>query len=302
MSAGRVERLSPSAGPGSPDVWGLYDPPSGSIQYVVACPETRRAALVDVVQGFDARRCATDREAMEQVTALVERERLAVEWVLDTHPHADHLTASAPLADRFGAPNAIGARTREIAALWRDLYHLPDAFDVDAAYARLFEDGETFALGALPVQVVLSPGHTLGSVTYVVGRDAALVHDTVMQPDRGTARCDFPGGSAAALWDSIAAVLALGEGVRLFVGHDYPDAERQAPEWEATVSDHRARNVHVGGAADRAAWIATREARDATLPLPDRMLAALQVNLRAGRLPEPEADGHRYLKLPLNRF
>ena len=298
----RVERRSPSRGARSPDVWGLYDPPTGSAQYVVACPTTREAALVDIVQGFDPRSFATDREAIDQTIALVEREGLDVAWVLDTHPHADHLTASAILAERYGVPNAIGERTRAIAELWRDIYHLPNAFDVARHYARLFADGETFALGDLSVRVVLSTGHTLGSISYLVGEDAALAHDTLMQPDRGTARCDFPGGSAAEQWDSIQALLALPPETRLFVGHDYPNEAREEPRWEASVAEHRAANVHVREGTRREDWIAIREARDATLPLPDRMLAALQFNLRAGRPPPAEADGRHYLKMPVNRF
>ena len=298
----RVERLSPSAGEGSANVWGLFDPPSGSAQYVVACPRTRSCALVDIVQGFDTRAFRTDTAAVEQVAALVAREGLRVEWVLDTHPHADHLTASAVLAERYGVPNAIGARTRDIAALWRGFYNLPNAFDVDRHYRRLFEDGDAFRIGDLPVQVVLSPGHTLGSVSFLVGRDAALVHDTLMQPDRGTARCDFPGGSAPDLWDAIGRILSLDGSTRLFVGHDYPGTGRDEPRWEATVAEHLTSNVHVRAGTDREAWIALREARDITLPLPDRMLVALQVNLRAGRLPAAEGDGHSYLKLPINRF
>ncbi len=283
-------------------MWGVYDPPTGSAQYVVACPRSRACALVDVVQGFDPGSFATDRAAVEQVAALVEREGLRVEWVLDTHPHADHLTASAILAGRYGAPNAIGARTRRIAEIWRGYYNLPGAFDVGAHYARLFEDGDPFGIGGLTARAMLSPGHTLGSVSYVVGEDCAMVHDTLMQPDRGTARCDFPGGSAAALWESIRAILALGEEVRLFVGHDYPDDARAEPRWEASVAEHLAANVHVARGADRDAWIEMRERRDAELRLPDRMLAALQVNLRAGRLPPAEEDGHRYLKMPVDRF
>ncbi|UWQ22437.1 MBL fold metallo-hydrolase [Jannaschia sp. W003] len=298
----RTERHSPSKGPGSPDVWGFYDPPTGSAQYVVACPETRKAALVDVVQDFDPAGFSTGTEARDQAIAIVEREGLTVEWVLDTHPHADHFTASVQLAGRFGVPNAIGTKVREIAELWRGLYNMPDAFDVDRDYARLFADDDTFRIGKLDVRVMLSPGHTLGSITYVVGEDAAFVHDTLMQPDQGTARCDFPGGSAAELWASIQAILALPESTRLFIGHDYPGDDRDAPEWEATVAEHLERNVHVKRGTDRDAWIAKREKRDATLALPDRMLAALQVNLRAGQLPPPEDDGHSYLKMPLNKF
>ncbi|MBS1302737.1 MBL fold metallo-hydrolase [Loktanella sp. SALINAS62] len=298
----RVERHSPSKGAGSPDVWGVYDPPTGSAQFVVACPVTKRAALVDIVQDFDPQHYATGDKAIAQVKALVAREGLTVEWVLDTHPHADHLTASALLADHYDVPNGIGRRVSDIAELWREYYNLPNAFDVSKHYARLFADDDTFNIGNLPVKVMLSPGHTLGSITYVIGDDCALVHDTLMQPDRGTARCDFPGGSAAALWRSIQDILALGETTRLFVGHDYPDDTRSDPQWEATIADHLAQNIHVSSDADRDDWIATRESRDATLPLPDRMLAALQINLRAGNLPPAENDGHHYVKIPLNKF
>ncbi len=298
----RVVRHSPSTGPVSPDVWGLYDPPSGSAQYVVACPATKACAIVDPVQGFNIKSFATDTGAVDQIEALVEKEGLSVQWVLDTHPHADHFTASAILAERFGVENGIGARIRDIAKLWRGFYNQPDAFDVDAHYARLFEDADRFEIGDLSVRVMLSTGHTLGSVSYVVGDDCALVHDTLMQPDRGTSRCDFPGGSAAELWDSIQAIFALGDQVRLFVGHDYPNDERSDPQWEATVAEHLAHNIHVAHGTDRDEWIRKRETRDRTLPLPDRMLAALQVNLRAGKLPPPEDDGNHYLKLPVNRF
>ncbi|MEN0087309.1 MAG: MBL fold metallo-hydrolase, partial [Pseudomonadota bacterium] len=246
--------------------------------------------------------CKTDTRAMEQIIALVEREHLSVKWVLDTHPHADHFTASAALADHYGAPNGIGAKVQDIATLWRGFYNLPDAFDAAYHYDHLFDDGAEFQLGDLPVKVILHAGHTLGSVTYKVGTDCAFIHDTLMQPDRGTARCDFPGGSAQDLWDSIQSILNLPENTRLFVGHDYSNNARAEPRWQATVAQHRANNIHVADGAEREAWIAKREARDATLPLPQSMLAALQVNLRAGKLPEPEADGHSYLKLPLNRF
>ena len=300
--SGPLIRHSPSQGAGSAEVWGVYDAPTGSVQYVVACPATRKAALVDVVRGFDPASCAADTVSMDAVLDLVSREGLTVVHVLDTHPHADHLMASALLRERTDAPNAIGAKVREIADLWRGLYNLPDAFDVDRHFDRLLEDGDTFAIGELAVRVMLSPGHTLGSVSFVVGDDAAFVHDTLMYPDMGTARCDFPGGSAADLWDSVQTILALPKATRLFVGHDYGTEGRDEPMWEATVAEHLASNKHVHRRADRDAWIAARKARDATLSLPDRMLAALQVNLRGGRLPEPEGDGHRYLKMPLNRF
>ena len=300
--SGPLIRHSPSQGSDSPDVWGIYDAPTGSVQYVVVCPATRKAALIDVVRGFDPASCATDTVSMDAVLDLVCREGLMVVHVLDTHPHADHLMASALLCERIGAPTAIGAMVREIADLWGGLYNMPDAFDVDRHFDRLLEDGDTFAVGDLAVRVMLSPGHTLGSVSFVVGDDAAFVHDTLMYPDMGTARCDFPGGSAAELWASIQTILALPEATRLFVGHDYGAEGRDEPIWEATVAEHLASNKHVHRGADRDAWIAAREARDATLALPARMLAALQVNLRGGQLPPAEEDGHRYLRMPLDRF
>ena len=297
-----VVRHSPSTGVGSPDVWGIYEPDTGSVQYVVACPATGACALVDVVWNFDPKSFATSERSLRQVMDLVSKHELRVEWVLDTHPHADHFMANRRLADAYGASCAIGEKVREVAALWREFYHMPHAFDVDRAFDRLWADGDTFRIGGLPVRVLLSPGHTLASISYVVGSDAALVHDTLMYPDAGTSRCDFPGGSAADLWDTIQAILALPDATRLFVGHDYGKNDRDEPMWEASVAEHRAGNVHVRDGTAREDYIATREKRDATLALPDRMLAALQVNLRGGNLGPPEDDGHHYLKLPVDRF
>ena len=297
----RVVRHSPSRGSGSPDVWGVYEPDTGSIQYVCADPATKKAALIDVVWNFDPKNYRTHTGSIEQVLDLVQNEGLSVEWVLDTHPHADHFMASAQLKERTGAPNAIGEKVKEIANLWSEIYNLPGAFVPERDFDRLFKDGDTFPIGNLEARVMLSPGHTLGSITFVVG-DAAFVHDTLMYPDAGTSRADFPGGSAAVLWDSIQEILSLPPEPRLFVGHDYGTAERNEPKWEATVAEQRASNIHVKDGTRREDWIERRNKRDATLALPDRMLAALQVNLRGGRLPPPENDGHYYLKLPLNRF
>ncbi len=297
----RIVRHSASRGAGSPDVWGIYEPDTGSIQYVCADPATRKAALIDVVWNLDPRNGRLSTESADQVLEIVRDNGLEVAWVLDTHPHADHVMASALLRERTGAPNAIGDKVHDIAAIWAEIYNLPDAFDPGRDFDRLFGDGETFALGELEIRVMLSPGHTLGSITYVCG-DAAFTHDTLMQPDVGTSRADFPGGDTATLWDSIQAILSLPGETRLFVGHDYGAEGRDTPEWEATVDEHLAGNVHVRRGTRREDWIARRDARDATLPLPDRILAALQINLRGGRLPPAEADGHVYLKMPVNRF
>ncbi|WP_425101605.1 MBL fold metallo-hydrolase [Tropicibacter sp. S64] len=295
-------RTSPSTGASSPEVTGFHDQETGSIMYVAADPATKKAALIDIVLDFDPAHGRTRTDSAEKVLRFVKDKGLIVEWVLDTHPHADHMMASHWLRQKTGAPNAIGEKVRQIAALWRDIYNLPDAFDPDRDFDRLFADGDSFALGNLDVSVMLSPGHTLGSITYVIG-DAAFVHDTFMHVDSGTARADFPGGSSEDLWSSLQAILALPDNTRLFVGHDYPPVgDREDPAWEASVAQHRSHNAHIGGDVTKADFRALRNARDATLALPDRMLYALQVNLRAGQLPPPDADGHSYFKIPANKF
>lgn len=295
-------RTSPSQGPRSPEVTGFYEAETGSIQYVLADPGTRKAALIDVVLDFDPASAKTGTESAREVLDFVKAEGLEVEWVLDTHPHADHMMASSWLAEQTGAPNAIGEKVVEIAHLWADLYNMPGVFDPERDFSRLFADGDRFHVGDLEVRVMLSPGHTLGSVSYVVG-DAAFVHDTFMHVDVGTSRADFPGGSSSVLYDSLQRILELPDATRLFIGHDYPPVkDREDPAWEATVAEHRARNPHVGGGVSREDYVKLRDERDATLGLPDRMLYALQVNLRGGRLPEAEADGNSYFKIPANRF
>lgn len=296
-----LTRTSPSRGGGSPDVTGFYEPDTGSIAYVVSCPRTKRAVLIDAVMGFSVGSARTDPEPAQALLDHAEREGLTLEWILDTHPHADHLMAARWLAERTGVKRAIGEKVHDIAALWRELYNLPDAFDPDRDFDRLWKAGERFSVGDPEARVMLSPGHTLGSVTYVIG-DAAFVHDTLMQPDFGTSRADFPGGSADELYESISRILELPEETRVFVGHDYGTDEREDPEWESTVGEHRSGNAHVGGGRSKADYVALREERDATLPLPDRILFALQYNLRGGRLPDPEEDGHSYFKIPANRF
>lgn len=297
-----LSRTSPSRGAGSPEVTGFYDDDTGSIQYLVTDPETRKSALIDVVLGFAPESAATSTDNVDKILTYAEHEGLDIVRVLDTHPHADHLMASSLLKERLNVPNGIGEKVKEIAELWRDYYNMPDAFDPEADFDHLFRDGDRFEIGNLPVRVMLSPGHTLGSITYVVGDDAAFVHDTFMQPDVGTSRADFPGGSAGELYDSLQAILALPDDTRLFIGHDYGTDRRATPCWESTVAEQRRHNQHIGGGTSRKDYVALREARDKTLALPDRMLHVLQMNLRAGQMPAPEDDDNRYLKIPLNRF
>jgi glyoxylase-like metal-dependent hydrolase (beta-lactamase superfamily II) len=285
----------------NPVVTPFWDEPTGSWQYVFHDPDTMQGAIVDPVLDFDPLSGATRTHNAQKILDHVRAAGIEVSWILDTHPHADHFSAALWLADRLGAPTAIGDRVVKVQALWKDIYHLPDDFPTDGRqWDRLFADGETFMVGNVPVRVIFSPGHTLASITYVAG-DAAFVHDTLMMPDSGSSRADFPGGSSADLYASIQRILALPDDTRVFVGHDYAPDGRDAA-CEATVAEHKAANIHFRDAPNEAAYRAVRDARDATLPLPKLMLAALQVNIRGGRLPEPEANGRSYLKVPLNHF
>lgn len=282
----------------APEVTGFYEKRSGSVQYVVADPATGACAIIDPVLDFDEKSGATATIEADRLLDFIAERGYRLDWILDTHPHADHFSAADYLRDRTGAPIAIGDRIGRVQALWRDFYNWPDFPTDGRQWDRLFADGETFQLGTIPARVMLSPGHTLASVTYVIG-DAAFVHDTLFMPDSGTARADFPGGSARDLWRSIQAILALPDATRLFTGHDYRPGGR--PEaWESTVAQQRDENSHLTAWPTEAAFIAAREARDQTLPMPRLILQALQINTNAGRLPEPEANGRRYLKIPLN--
>ncbi|MCJ2040894.1 MBL fold metallo-hydrolase [Methylobacterium sp. E-025] len=282
-----------------PIVKGFHERRTGSIQYVVACPTTRRCAIVDPVLDFDEKSGATATRSADAILDHVRANGLTVEWILDTHPHADHFSGAPYLKARTGAPTAIGERVVDVQHLWKGLYNLPSAFPVDGSqWDRLFANGETFRVGEVDARVMFSPGHTMASVSYVIG-DAAFVHDTLFMPDSGTARCDFPGGDAATLWRSIQAILALPDETRVFTGHDYEPNGRMAA-WESTVSEQRAHNIHMVAARSEAEFVDLRNARDAALPMPKLILHALQVNIRGGRLPEPEENGRRYLKVPLD--
>jgi glyoxylase-like metal-dependent hydrolase (beta-lactamase superfamily II) len=281
-----------------PVVKGFFDKRTSSIQYVVSDPRTRQCAIIDPVLDFDEKSGATATRNADAILDHVQSQGLSVAWILDTHPHADHFSAARYLKAKTGAPTAIGAKVIEVQKLWKSIYNWPD-FPADGSqWDRLFAEGDTFEVGALPAKVLFSPGHTLASVTYVIG-DAAFVHDTLFMPDSGTARADFPGGSAARLYRSIMEILALPDATRVFVGHDYQPGGRE-PMWESTVAEQKARNTHMSTCASEAEFVAVREARDKTLPMPKLILHALQVNMNGGRLPEPEADGRRFLKFPLD--
>jgi len=308
MTSAIIENVSATAGHPyllsqtdvKPDVIGFYDAPTGSIQYIVTDPSTRKCAIIDPVLDFDLRSGSTRTTSADQLLTYIEAHGLTLEWILDTHPHADHFSAAGYLKDKTAAPTAIGERVVEVQRLWKTLYNLPDTFPTDGSqWDHLFADGERFAVGELEARVLLSPGHTLCSITYVI-ENAAFVHDTLFMPDSGTARCDFPGGDARQLWRSIQRILDLPTDTRLFTGHDYRPKGRPA-QWESSIEAQKAHNAHLRD-CDEAKFVKLRNKRDQTLALPALMLAALQVNIAGGRLPAAEDDGRRYLKIPLNAF
>ncbi|KFB09250.1 MBL fold metallo-hydrolase [Nitratireductor basaltis] len=281
-----------------PIVKAFYDDRTSSVQYVASDPETKRCAIIDPVLDFDEKSGATATRHADAILAYIKEEGLEVEWVLDTHPHADHFSSARYLKEKTGAPTAIGEKVVEVQKLWKGIYNWPD-FPADGSqWDKLFAEGEQFKVGNIEARVLFSPGHTLASITYVIG-DAAFVHDTLFMPDSGTARADFPGGSASRLWDSIQEILSLPDETRIFTGHDYQPGGRE-PKWESTVVEQKRENKHMAKCKTREEFIKVREERDQTLPMPKLILHALQVNMNGGRLPEPEANGKRYLKFPLD--
>jgi len=299
MSAATTLNGSAAVTSAKPEIKGFYDERTSSVQYLVADPATKCCAIVDPVLDFDPKSGATATRSADAILAEVDRRGLSVQWILDTHPHADHFSAAGYLKDATGAPTAIGEHVVEVQRLWQKLYNLPGLPTDGRQWDHLFKDGETFSVGSLSGSVLFSPGHTLASITYVIG-DAAFIHDTLFMPDSGSARADFPGGDARALWQSIQRILALPGTTRLFTGHDYKPGGREA-RWESTVAEQKTQNEHVKG-QDEDSFVKVRTERDGSLPMPKLILSALQVNIAGGRLPEPEDDGRRYLKIPLDAF
>lgn len=283
----------------APEVRGLYHEPTSTFSYVVWDPATRQAAVIDPVLDYDGAAGRTGTASAAALLAIIESERLQPRWILETHAHADHLSAAAFLHERTGAAVAIGRGITSVQANFRDIYNLGPDFPVDGRqFDRLFADGERFMLGEIGVEVVATPGHTDDSVTYLVG-DAAFVGDTLFAPDYGTARCDFPGGDAARLFASVQRLYALPAETRLFLCHDYPP-EGRAPRCEWSVAEQRAGNIHISADTREADFVRMRTERDAGLKMPALIIPSVQVNIRAGRLPEPEDNGRRYLRVPLD--
>ena len=281
-----------------PRVHAQFDEATHTVSYVVWDPATCRAAIIDPVLDYDHRTGRVSHRSADDLLGIVADQGLSVDWVLETHAHADHLSAAPYLKEKTGAPIGIGARITEVQRTCAPVFGLDDVSGDGREFDCLFRDGETFALGGLEVEVMHTPGHTPACVSYRIG-EAVFVGDTLFMPDYGTARADFPGGDARTLYRSIHRLLALPDATRLYLCHDYKAPGRDHFAWETTVGEEKTRNIHVGGGVDETSFVAMREARDATLAAPVLLLPSLQVNIRAGRLPDPDRDGRRFLRIPL---
>lgn len=285
----------------SPVVEPFYDKDTGTFSYVVYDQVGGMAVIIDPVLDYEAAGARTSTVSADALLAFVRSKLLTVAWILETHAHADHLSAAGYLADQLQAPVAIGRGIVQVQQHFKTLFGLGDEFIADGSqFDRLFEDADSFNVGGLTARVIATPGHTDDSLTYVIG-DAAFVGDTVFAADTGTARCDFPGGDAHRLYASIQRILALPADTRIYLCHDYPGSRREA-QAQSSIDEQKQHNLHLKDGADEAAFVQMREQRDATLPVPKLILPALQVNIRGGRLPEPDANGVRYLRLPLDQI
>ncbi|WP_027962248.1 MBL fold metallo-hydrolase [Halomonas halodenitrificans] len=285
-----------------PVVTHFFDEPTNTFSYVVQDPDSKSCAVLDSVLDFDYAAGRTDVRSADEIIAFVRDNGLEVEWVLETHVHADHLSAAPYLHGALGGKTGIGANITVVQDVFGKAFNAGTEFARDGSqFDRLFEEGDTFHIGNLEGRVLHTPGHTPACLTYVVG-DAAFVGDTLFMPDYGTARCDFPGGDARTLYHSIQKVLALPGETRLFLCHDYKAPERKEFQHETTVAEQRAHNVHVHEGVSEEVFVKMRTERDATLGMPRLILPSVQVNMRAGQMPPAEDNGQIYLKVPINTF
>lgn len=283
----------------SPKIQAYFDEPTNTVSYLVADPSTRAAAIVDPVLDYDHGSGALSTRSAQRILADVKEAGLTLQWVLETHAHADHLSAAPFFQRKTGARVVIGEHIAEVQRIFSKTFNLNDISCTGEEFDKLVRDGETFMLGNMKVSVMHTPGHTPACVTYRIG-DAVFVGDTLFMPDYGTARADFPGGDARRLYRSIRRLLALPPATRLFLCHDYKAPGRDRYAWETTVAEQLAHNVHVHEGVSEDEFASMREARDATLSAPQLLLPSIQVNIRAGRLPAPEDNGVAYLKIPLS--
>ena len=286
----------------TPDVTAFFDEATNTISFVVKDPEGTSCAIIDSVLDFDYSSGRTDTKSADEIIAYVQKNNLKVEWILESHVHADHLSAAPYLQEKVGGKIGIGKNITIVQDTFGKVFNEGTEFQRDGSqFDKLFEEGDSFMIGQLRGDVLHTPGHTPACMTYVIG-DAAFVGDTLFMPDFGTARCDFPGGSSETLYQSIQKILALPDETRIFVGHDYKAPGRDEYAWETTVGEQKANNVHVGDGADKDSFVEMRDSRDATLAMPKLIIPSLQVNMRAGQMPEPDDEGDVFLKVPVNKL
>ncbi len=286
----------------TPFVKAFFDEATNTISYVVRDRAGSACVIIDSVLDFDYASGRTDTASADAIIDFVKAEDLNPVWILETHVHADHLSAAPYLQEKLGGKIGIGANITIVQDTFGKVFNEGTEFQRDGSqFDALFTDGDSFHIGQLRGDVLHTPGHTPACLTYVIG-DAAFVGDTLFMPDFGTARCDFPGGSADQMYDSVQRILSLPDDTRIFVGHDYKAPGRDVYAWESTVGEQKAKNVHVGGGASRETFVGMREARDATLGMPKLIVPSLQVNMRGGNMPEPDDQGDVFLKVPVNKL
>ena len=285
-----------------PDVKAFFDEATFTVSYVVKDPGSDSAAIIDSVLDYDPKSGRTDTTSADEIIAYVKKNGLEIEWLLETHAHADHLSAAPYIQKELGGTTAIGSNITEVQDVFAKLFNVEKGFQTDGRqFEHLFEDGEEFKIGGLTLRAMHTPGHTPACMTYVTD-GAAFVGDTLFMPDFGTARADFPGGDARTLYQSIQKVLALPDDTTLYMCHDYKAPGRDEYAWETTVAEQKAANVHVGEGKTEDDFVTMREARDATLEMPTLILPSVQVNIRAGEMPPAEDNGVSYLKIPINQL
>ena len=285
----------------TPDVKAFFDTATNTISYVVKDPQGSSCAIIDSVLDFDYASGRTDTKSADEVIQYVRDNGLTVEWLLETHVHADHLSAAPYIQERVGGKIGIGDRIKIVQDTFGKVFNEGTEFQRDGSqFDQLFVEGDSLHIGQLRADVLHTPGHTPACLTYVIG-NAAFVGDTLFMPDFGTARCDFPGGSADTLFDSVQKILALPDETRIFVGHDYLPKGRDTYVWETTVAEQKAANIHLAGKS-KEEFVAMRQARDATLDMPKLIIPSLQVNMRAGQMPPADEQGNVYLKVPVNKL
>ena len=283
-----------------PQVHPFFDEATNTLTYLVQEPQGRACAVIDSVLDFDYASGRTDTRSADAVIAHIRAHGLDLQWILETHVHADHLSAAPYIQEHLGGRIGIGDRITVVQETFGKIFNEGTRFQRDGSqFDQLFHEGDSVMIGQMRADVLHTPGHTPACLTYVIG-DAAFVGDTLFMPDFGTARCDFPGGSAEVMFDSVQRILSLPDATRIFVGHDYKAPGRDAYAWESTVADQKALNVHIGAGRPKSDFVALRQARDATLAMPRLIIPSLQVNMRAGHMPEPEDNGQSYLKVPIN--